>query len=118
MLNKNNFNVESDYYKEDLYIKNDYYYPLKITETDNMYLKIKLEKLKKYKDKDKVGVVEVFYNEKLVHQENVYVKVPSYPKRSIWDIIIVFKNDKYIWFLFIIIGIAWSFNGQSDKITR
>ncbi|HHT38056.1 MAG TPA: D-alanyl-D-alanine carboxypeptidase [Mollicutes bacterium] len=88
VLNKNNFNVESDYYKEDLYIKNDYYYPLKITETDNMYLKIKLEKLKKYKDKDKVGVVEVFYNEKLVHQENVYVKVPSYPKRSIWDIII------------------------------
>ena len=52
-----------------------------------MSLKIKLEKIKKYKNKDKVGVVEVYYQDDLVHIENVYIKVPNYPKKSIWQII-------------------------------
>ena len=87
VLNKNKFKIESDYYKEDLYIEDNYYYPLKPTETNNMSLKIKLEKIKKYKNKDKVGVVEVYYQDDLVHIENVYIKVPNYPKKSIWQII-------------------------------
>lgn len=87
ILNKNKFNVKSDYYKEKLYILNDYYYPLTVSETTNMRIKVMLNKLKRYKDGDIVGEAQVYYKDELVHQEDVYVKIPVSNKKSIWQYI-------------------------------
>lgn len=85
VLNKEKFTVDSDYYKEDLYISKNYYYPLSSNETDDMTIKIKLEKLKKYKDKDKVGVAAVYYKNELVHEEKIYISIPESSKKSLWQ---------------------------------
>jgi D-alanyl-D-alanine carboxypeptidase len=85
VLNKNKFEIDSDYYKEDLYIKSNYYYPLTLDETDNISIKIELQKLKKYKNKDKVGVAKVYYKDKEVHEEGIYVKIPEETSKSLWQ---------------------------------
>lgn len=87
ILNKSTFSVESDYYKEDLYILNDYYYPLTTSETNNITIKIKLEKIKNYKNKDKVGTAQVYYKKELVHEEKIYVRMPDVSRKSLWQII-------------------------------
>jgi D-alanyl-D-alanine carboxypeptidase (penicillin-binding protein 5/6) len=79
VLNKRKFSLSSDYYKEKLYIKNDYYYPLKHEETKGISLKAKLFKNKHYKNGDKIGEVEVYFQNKIVHTEDVFIEV--LPKR-------------------------------------
>ena len=74
VLNKNNFNVIGDtYYNNNLYIKEDLYIPLKNSETGMLISKIKLEKLKKYKQDDKVGYIEIYIDDKLLTTKNIYV---------------------------------------------
>jgi D-alanyl-D-alanine carboxypeptidase len=85
VLNKDKFNIDSDYYNEKLYVKNDYYYPLKSDELNNMTIKIKLDKIKKYKDKDNVGIAKIYYKDTLVHNEKIYVSIPKKEKKSLWD---------------------------------
>ncbi|MFA5407783.1 MAG: D-alanyl-D-alanine carboxypeptidase family protein [Bacilli bacterium] len=85
ILNKTTFNVDSNYYKETLYIENDYYYPLQIGETDNMVIKIKLDKMKKYQNKTKVGVASIYYKEELVHEENIYIRIPESNTKTLWQ---------------------------------
>lgn len=87
VLNKNNFDLNNDYYHDKLYITNSYYYPLMEDEKDNMSLKIKLEKIKHPKDKERVGVAEVYYENTLVHEEYIYISIPT-PKKSLWKQIV------------------------------
>jgi D-alanyl-D-alanine carboxypeptidase len=88
VLNKRKFDINNDYYKDKLYISNDYYYPLMDDETDNMSLKIKLMKIRHPKDKEKVGVAEVYYKNKLVHEEAIYISKPEASSNSLWKRII------------------------------
>ncbi len=88
ILNTNTFRVDSDYYKEELYIKKDCYYPLMESETGNITIKVELEKLKRYKDSDKVGVASIYYKEDLVHEENIYVSIPESDKKTWWQRIV------------------------------
>ena len=85
ILNKNKFKIDSDYYKEELYINKNYYYPLLESEKDNITLKIKLEKLKNYKNKQNIGIVEVYYKKSLVHKQNIYIKVIESSPKNIFD---------------------------------
>lgn len=74
VLNKNTFTVLKDnYYNNNLYIKNDLYIPLKKNETKKLVSHIKLEKKKKYKEGDLVGVDEIYLDDQLIHKENIYV---------------------------------------------
>lgn len=84
VLNKRKFDIDSDYYQDKLYIANDYYYPLMENEKEHMFLKIKLERIKRIKDKMQVGVVEVYYRDKLVHEEAVYISIPKV-NNSLWQ---------------------------------
>lgn len=88
VINKDKFDIDSKYYKETLYVDNDYYYPLRTTETNNMTIKIKLEKVKHYKNKDKVGVAAVYFKDKLVHEEDIHISVPESTKRTLWNSIV------------------------------
>ena len=74
VLNKNNFKVKNDNYYPNLYIKNDIYLTLKKGETKSLVSHIKLEKKKKYKNNDKVGINYIYLGNELVHTEPIYVK--------------------------------------------
>lgn len=86
VIDKNDV-IQDDYYRDDrLYVKQDYYYPLKTNEEDLMHLKLRLEKKRFYKSNEKVGEMEVYFGEDLVHQEPIYVdkKQSQEPKKSVW----------------------------------
>ena len=65
-----------DYYKNnELYLKNDFTYPLTESEKETINLKFELEKKRDYKNNDKVGIAEVHVGDKIVHTEDIYVKL-------------------------------------------
>ena len=70
ILNKKNIKLKNKKYKN-LYIKNNYYYLLKNKERDNININVKYGKLKKDKI---VGYIEVFYKNKSIHKENIYIR--------------------------------------------
>ena len=65
IINKNNFKVKGE---DNLYIKYNYYYPLK----PNEYKNIKTEVIKK-RNNDIYGYILVYYNNKIVHKEYIYI---------------------------------------------
>lgn len=70
VLNKNNIKIKSKKYKK-LYIKNNYYYLMSNNERDNINIDIKF--YKKIKNNE-VGYIEVFYKDKSVHKEPIFVR--------------------------------------------
>lgn len=87
VLNKDNFNVIGDnYYNNNLYIKEDLCIPLKNSETGMLISKIKLEKLKNYKQNDKVGYIEIYIDDELLATKDIYVnKTEDYKTQSFWS---------------------------------
>lgn len=87
VLNKDNFNIIGDtYYNNDLYIKEDLYIPLKNSETGMLISKIKLEKLKNYKQDDKVGYIEIYIDDELLATKDIYVNKKDENKtQSFWS---------------------------------
>ncbi len=74
ILSKTNFQVIGDYfYKDRLYIKEDFYYPLKESEKDKVLTKVKLVKLKDYHDNDEVGIIDVYLADEIIYTTNIYV---------------------------------------------
>ena len=86
VLNKNNFNVIGDtYYNNNLYIKEDLYIPLKNNEKGSLISKIKLEKLKNYKQNDKVGYIEIYIDDELLATKDIYANKKDENKtQSFW----------------------------------
>ena len=68
---------ENYYKKHKLYIKNDYSYPLSIDEKDSIRIKYQLKKIRKLKNNSKVGTAKIYFGDKLVHEENIYLKYSS-----------------------------------------
>ncbi len=75
IISKNNFRLVDEYfYKDKLFVKNDYYYPLKEKEKDSVYTKAKIIKFNNYDDHTKVGEIEIYLNDEKIHTQNVYVR--------------------------------------------
>jgi D-alanyl-D-alanine carboxypeptidase len=88
ILNKDNFKVVDDYfYKDRLYIKKDFKYPLHNDEINKIYTKVQLVKLANYKNEDVVGAISVYLNDKVIHTQNIYVKKEE-PKKNFFQKII------------------------------
>lgn len=94
VLDKNNFKIENqNYYQSKLYIKDDLYMPLTKEEKDKVTTKIKLEQLKKYNNNDKVGVCQIYIDDKYITEINIYVeKQPNVKEKQniftkIWELI-------------------------------
>ena len=89
VLNKDRFNVIGDtYYKESsFYIKNDVYLPLNKDEKGSLINHIILEKKENYNTDDKVGVNQIYLNDTLLYEEDIYVIKNSdfVRKKSIFD---------------------------------
>ncbi len=75
VLNKDNFDIDDKNYKGQVYIENDYYYTIKNSEKNKLKLDIKLEKDKRKIKDNIVGIVNVLFDNKVVHTENIYLKV-------------------------------------------
>lgn len=76
ILKKGTINIFKDEYYDDyeLYIKNDFYYPLLEEEKEDVILKIELEKERKYKRNSMVGYVKVLLHDKELTKEKIYIK--------------------------------------------
>lgn len=94
ILKKGNIIIADEkYYSDKLYINNDFYYTLK-NGNHNLFLNYKLIKKEEYKNNDKVGVIEVYIDNKKIHEEEIYV-LKNESKISFWDKIKGwFKFDK------------------------
>ena len=74
IMSKDKFSLKNDYY-DNVYINNDLYYLFKKDEINNVYIKYKLDKIDNPNDNDKVGIMEVYIDNKKILTENLYVKV-------------------------------------------
>ena len=84
LIDKGNISVlgEDFYINDILFIKKDLKYPLLDMEKDSITLKYSLNKLRRYKNNDKVGKVSLYIGEKEVTDVIDYVKKGKNLKRS------------------------------------
>lgn len=85
ILDIKKFKIDSAYYPNQVYIKENFTYPLTEVEKENVKVLVKLTKLDNYKDGDEVGVVIVKLAGKEIYQEKVYVKVKNKEKQGIFS---------------------------------
>lgn len=79
ILTKGNIKIKEDHYydKYKLYIKNDYSYPLSQDEEKSIKIKYELKKVRKLKNNIKVGKAKIYLGDKIVHEEEIYLKYKS-----------------------------------------
>ena len=82
ILDKNRIKIDNSYYKDKIYLKKDFYYPLTELEKDNIKVKIVLNKLDNYKNKENVGNIYVLLNNKEIYKDKVYVFKRKFDKKS------------------------------------
>ena len=73
IINKDKIKIKSDKYKGKLYVKNNYYYLMANNERENINTNVVMYKKKDKKTKQ-VGYIEVFYKNKSIHKEYIYMK--------------------------------------------
>lgn len=84
ILNKNRIKIDDAYYKDKLYLKNDFYYPLTDLETDNIKVKLIIEKLYNYENEQCVGNIYVFLNNDEIYRDKVYVSKKKNKSKNIF----------------------------------
>jgi len=90
-LDKNNFKIEDNYYKNiNFYIKNDYYALVTNEEKNNLKIDITLYKYDTVYNDIKIGEARVMLNDTILHKENIYAKKEVIKKNeeekvSIWS---------------------------------
>ncbi len=89
-IDKNNFKIDDDYYKDvNFYVKKDYYALVKKEEKKDLKLDITLYKYDKVYDDVKIGEVKVKVGEEVLHVESIYAKTidreVEKEKISLWD---------------------------------
>ncbi len=89
VLNKAKFKIEKeDYYNGNFYIEKDVYIPLLKKEKGSLISYIKLEKLKNYKNGDKVGINQIYLDNKLLYETNIFITDKNNDKKkNLFDII-------------------------------
>lgn len=74
IVDKNDFDIDDNFFNDELYIKESFTYPLSLSEKNKVNTVIKLEKVKKYNNNDKVGKVIVSLDDKDIFTTDVYVR--------------------------------------------
>lgn len=77
IIDKDEFKIDKEYFKDKLYIKESFKYPLTKNETEKIQTIVKIEKTKNYKNNDKVGHIEITLDNEILKKINIYVKVPK-----------------------------------------
>ncbi len=76
VLDKDNFKIknETKYQNDTIYIKENVYIPVKGKEKKQLKIKYELLNLKAYGNNSKIGVAKIYLKEKLVKEEDIFVK--------------------------------------------
>ena len=90
ILSKNKFSLKNDLY-DNLYIKEDIYYLFKNDEIDDVYIKYKLDRIDNIKDDDKVGIIEIYINNKKILTKDIFIKINKERKNIIDRILELFR---------------------------
>lgn len=83
IIDKNNFDIDDNFYKEEIYVKESFSYPLTESESQKLSVVVEILKLKKYKNNDKVGEVIVTLKDEEIFRETIFVKVKKDKKNII-----------------------------------
>ena len=67
-----------------VYIKDNVYVPITEDERNNLKINYVLTKNKKPMDGEVVGKAEIFLKEKIIHTEDIYIKVPKEKEKLSW----------------------------------
>lgn len=92
ILDKNKFKIDDNFYKEKIYIKNNFYYPLRDYEIDQIKVLVKITKLNNISNNDEVGTVTILLNNEKIYEDKVYVSTNRKKEKLINKIINWFKN--------------------------
>lgn len=84
IIDKNNFEIDDNFYKDDIYIKKSFSYPLTEKEVSKTSVVIEILKLKKYKNNEKVGEVIVSLDHGEIFREPIFVKTKDKKRKSFW----------------------------------
>lgn len=82
IVDKSNFDADDNFYKDEIYVKESFSYPLTDKESEKVSVVVELLKLKDYKNNDKVGEVIVTMDEDEIFREGVFVKVKKRAKKG------------------------------------
>lgn len=93
IVDKDNFDIDDNFYKGNLYIKKSFSYPLTKEEESLVNIVIKLDKLDNYKNNDQVGSVIVNLKDKRIFETEVYVKKDKNKKENLLKRIIKFLKN-------------------------
>lgn len=93
IVDKDNFDIDDNFYKGNLYIKKSFSYPLTKEEESLVNIVIKLDKLDNYKNNDQVGSVIVNLKDKKIFETEVYVKKDKNKKENLLKRIIKFLKN-------------------------
>ena len=96
VLSKNKFKVIGDtfYNGNTFYIKNDVYIPLKKNEKGSLVSHIILNQKENYNTDDKVGINQIYLDDTLLYEEDIYIiKKNNIKKKSLFDRIKEWFND-------------------------
>lgn len=75
ILSKGKINIIGEnYYKNKLYLKHNFNYPLLDSEKETITIKYKLKKKKNYKNKEIVGRALVYMSNKKIYSQNIYIE--------------------------------------------
>lgn len=86
IVDKDNFRIDNNFYKDKVYVNKSLIYPLSDEEIQNIKIVAKIYKLDDYKNGNQVGELTVNLLDKLLYKEPIYVSVSE--RKSWWDKII------------------------------
>lgn len=77
IIDKRNFTINKDFFKDKLYLKNSFSYPLSKDELDKIKTIVKITKLKGYKNNSQVGKIDILLGNRKIGIVKIYVKKNS-----------------------------------------
>jgi serine-type D-Ala-D-Ala carboxypeptidase len=82
IVDKDNFEIKNNFYKDNLYLKKSFKYPLMEEEKSKIKTIVELNKIKNYKNGTKVGVVNVLLDNDKIGSVSVYIKKKAQKKKK------------------------------------
>lgn len=74
IIDKNNFSIDKTFFKDKIYIKKSFYYPLSDEEVDKLKTIVKITKNKGYKNNEQVGKIDIYIGNEKIDSVKIYVK--------------------------------------------
>lgn len=85
IIDKEHFSIDKNFYKDKVYVKHSFSYPLRESEVEKVSIVAEILKLSNYKNNDKVGAVIVKLEDKEIFRENIYVQVGIKETKTFFD---------------------------------